>query len=160
MVYVLMGVSGSGKTSVGKYLSSYANLPFYDADEFHPINNIEKMSAKIPLNDEDREPWLDLLSHKIREWNTLGDSYLACSCLKNKYREKLSLNNTNNLKFIYLETTLSTIKDRIKNRENHFFPIQLVESQFHILEVTKDLIRVNANQPIKQIVDEILEVIK
>ena len=101
MVYLILGVSGSGKTTIGKKLSEILAIPFYDADDYHNNKNIEKMIKGLPLNDTDRKLWLKLLSLKIEEWNLHGDAILACSALKKKYRRKLSSNGK--VFFIFLD---------------------------------------------------------
>ena len=96
-----MGVSGSGKTTVGTSLSKTFSVPFYDADDYHNHKNIEKMRKGLSLNDSDRKPWLNLLALKIKEWNSKGDAVLACSALKKDYR--LILSQDNEVTFIFLD---------------------------------------------------------
>ncbi|MEM1219031.1 MAG: gluconokinase, partial [Bacteroidota bacterium] len=88
-VYIVMGVSGSGKSTVGKALAQALNIPFYDGDDFHTMENVQKMESGQPLNDEDREPWLKLLAQRLKDWNESGGAILACSALKNEYRNVL-----------------------------------------------------------------------
>ena len=90
-VYIIFGVSGSGKTTIGQLLAKKLNIPFYDADDYHPVSNIEKMASGKPLNDNDREPWLGLIAMEIKKWKTQEGAVLACSALKEKYREILQL---------------------------------------------------------------------
>lgn len=156
MVYIMMGVSGCGKTTIGQLLADRLNIPFYDADHFHPQSNIDKMSSGIPLNDEDRKPWLNILSDRITEWNRSGGAVLACSALKQVYRDLLEKNNDNNLTFIYLKGTKEMIYDRIKNRDGHYMPPELLDSQFQDLEEPKNSIKVNIDQKPVFILDEIL----
>ena len=104
-----MGVSGSGKTSVGLYLSRIFSIPFYDADDFHNDLNIQKMKKGYSLINLDRMPWLKLLSSKIKEWNSKGDLILACSALKESYRKILS--NNNEITFIFLDGSYDLIYD-------------------------------------------------
>ena len=85
-----MGVSACGKTTIGQLLSNALNVPFYDADDFHPQANIEKMISGFPLNDDDRAPWLSILSNKLKQWNASEGAVLACSALKETYRQQLS----------------------------------------------------------------------
>ena len=106
-----MGVSGSGKTTVGKLLSKKLNLPFYDADDFHPAANIEKMAEGIPLNDNDRWPWLDKLGKLLKSWEANGGAILACSALKEKYRKRLTTVSKETLQFIYLSGSFNLIKE-------------------------------------------------
>ncbi|MDQ3550649.1 MAG: gluconokinase, partial [Bacteroidota bacterium] len=86
MIYIVMGVSGSGKTTIGQLLANALHLPFYDADDFHPVENIQKMAAGTPLTDEDRQQWLETLAGNIKLWSKEGGAVLACSALKEKYR--------------------------------------------------------------------------
>ena len=124
MVYLIMGVSGSGKTSVGKVLAKSFSISFYDADDYHNKKNIEKMKKGISLNDIDRKPWLDSLALKIKEWNILGDSVLACSALKEDYRLILSKNNE--ITYIFLEGDYELIYKRLSQRKNQKHSLQLL----------------------------------
>ena len=133
MIVVLMGVCSSGKTTVGLDLSKSLRLPFYDADEFHPPTSIEKMERGIPVEDEDRLPWLGNLSRKIRAWENEGGAVLACSALKHLYRRILSESGAH-LEWVYLKGSKELIEERMKGRENHFMPPSLLDSQFDILE--------------------------
>ena len=110
MIYIIIGVSGSGKTTLGQELSLRLDLPFYDGDDYHTDNNIEKLSHGIPLTDEDRDPWLRVLSEKIQEWQQLNGAVLACSALKESYRKKLQSIPSNKLKWIILNTDESVLK--------------------------------------------------
>ena len=149
--YVVMGVTGCGKSTIGKLLASQLNIPFYDGDDFHPEANIKKMSNGSPLNDDDRMPWLQKLNKEIGKWNKHGGAVLACSSLKNTYRELLSTNNE--VQFVYLKSTRKLIIDRLGQRENHFMPSSLIDSQFEALEEPKDAVIVNASLLTEEIVD-------
>ncbi|MGB3776784.1 MAG: gluconokinase [Tunicatimonas sp.] len=133
MVIIVMGVSGSGKTHVGKLLAEALLLPFYDADNFHPPSNVAKMEQGNPLTDADRLPWLTILADKIKIWNTQGGAVLACSALKESYRIQLSVNYTANVRFVYLQGSKELILNRMLERD-HFFPPELLDSQFADLE--------------------------
>ncbi|RMB57678.1 gluconokinase [Dokdonia sinensis] len=137
-VFVIMGVSGSGKTTIGQLVAQELNIPFYDADDYHPQANINKMASGRPLNDEDRWPWLSILARNIQEWNRNGGAVLACSALKEVYRERLFKEESAFAKakknFIYLQADFETIKSRLAQRENHFFDPELLQSQFDTLE--------------------------
>ncbi len=108
------------------------DIPFYDADDFHPKSNIEKMAQGIPLNDEDRYPWLKKLSEGIDEWKQNDGAVLACSALKESYREILSENS--DVTWVYLSGSFDTILERMQNR-NHFMKADMLQSQFDALEV-------------------------
>lgn len=152
-----MGVSGSGKSTIGKGLSKHLDLPFYDADDFHPLENIKKMEKGIPLNDLDRGPWLERLSTEINHWQNEG-AVLACSALKETYRKTLQLKAKCN--WVYLRVSQEQLIQRLTHRKNHFMPVSLVESQLTTLEAPKYGIHIDAHQPVDQIVKGILEKLK
>lgn len=158
-IYVIMGVSGCGKTTIGQLLSTAFNIPFYDADDFHPQSNIEKMKNGFPLNDSDRAPWLNILSNKLKSWNTNAGAILACSALKESYREQLS-KGVSTIKWIYLEGSFELIKQRIENRSQHFQKSNMLQSQFEILEVPNYGIHVNINKEPQDIIRCIINKIK
>ena len=156
MIYVIIGVSGSGKTTIGKLLSETLSIPFYDADWFHPRENITKMKSSIPLSDEDRMPWLENIASHALQWQTTGDCVLACSALKEKYRHILSVSIKTKLTFIHLMGDIHLIHNRLSLREDHFFPANLLKDQFSILEVPQDAIHININQTPNAICREII----
>ncbi len=134
-IYIVMGVSGCGKTTVGKLLAEKLGLDFFDADAFHPISNIEKMAASIPLTDEDRYQWLLDINTHIKESLDNGHSIVfACSALKASYRTLLAQNIQDAIVWIYLKGDIDTIHLRLKNRSAHFMSPMLLQSQFDILE--------------------------
>ena len=112
MVYVIFGVSTSGKTTIGKKISIKLGIPFYDADDFHSDDNIEKMKSGIPLDDHDRSEWLQSISLKINESNKNKGSIFACSALKEKYRKILSNSYKNDVKFIFLKIDKTEAKKK------------------------------------------------
>lgn len=128
-----MGVSGCGKTTVGRKLAESRGLPFYDADDFHPISNIEKMKAGRPLNDDDRSGWLKTLSVSLEEWQNDGGAVLACSALKETYRKVLN-SRIQKIHWIYLKGSFELITGRLEQRQEHYMPLSLLESQFKALE--------------------------
>ena len=156
----MIGVSGSGKTTIGKKIANTLGIDFYDADDFHPDENIRKMEAGIPLNDEDRAPWLksvnSFVSHKLE----MGSLVFACSALKDKYRVQLSKGITNQTVFIFLEGDYNLILSRMQRRKNHFMPSKLLRSQFNDLEIPNKAIRVSIAHKKNKIVEYILEEIK
>lgn len=156
MVWIVMGVSGSGKTTVGELLAERFNLPFYDADDFHPPSNVEKMSSGQPLNDEDRKPWLLTLTNHIRDWNNKNGAVLACSALKQNYRDLLK-SKSPDVYFIYLQGSKRLILERMKNRNNHYMPTELLDSQFDALEEPAKAIVVPIDQDPEEIVNQILK---
>lgn len=133
-------------------------IPFYDADDFHPETNISKMTKGIPLTDEDRYPWLEILSNKITEWSNNKGAVLACSALKEEYR-KILQNNSKLLQFIYLKADKQLIINRLKIRKDHFMPVSLINSQFEILEEPLNAITINSELTIKEVLDNIIRII-
>ena len=128
---LIMGVAGSGKTTVAKLLSKKINAFLIEADDYHSKKNIDKMSAGIPLNDDDRYDWLIRIKEEIDKRKSFQNLVVACSALKEKYR---SILNVKEEYLVYLKITKNTAKTRIKNRKGHFMPDSLVNSQFAILE--------------------------
>ncbi|WP_372446472.1 gluconokinase [Streptomyces spirodelae] len=129
---VVMGVSGSGKSTVGEWLAQVLDLPFADADDFHPEHNIRKMSAGVPLDDADREPWLDAMADWLAD-RTAGGAVLVCSALKRRYRERLRRASPR-LFFVHLDGSYELIAARLARRRGHFMPPSLLRSQFEALE--------------------------
>jgi gluconokinase len=129
---VVMGVAGSGKTSVGEALAKRLGVPFRDADAFHPRANIEKMSAGIPLADRDRWPWLDAIGSALA--GSGGRLIVACSALKRTYRQRLTQAAGQPVIFVWLDGSKTTIGARMKRRRHHFMPASLLDSQFAALE--------------------------
>ncbi len=128
---LIMGVAGSGKTTIAKLLSKKINAFLIEADDYHSKKNIDKMSAGIPLNDNNRYDWLIKIKEEIDNRKNFQNLVVACSALKEKYRSILNIKEDN---LIYLKITKRTAKTRIKNRKDHFMPDSLVDSQFAILE--------------------------
>ena len=154
MIIIIIGVSGCGKTTIGQLLSQEIGLSFYDADDFHPQRNIEKMANNIPLTDDDRKSWLMDLSERIRQWCSNGGAILACSALKENYR-KLLTSKINEVKFVYLSGSKELIKKRIENRKNHFMQLYLLESQFDTLEVPTYGLHITIDHSPKEIINYI-----
>ncbi len=157
MFCIIMGVSGSGKTTVGKLLSDRTGWTFYDADDFHPVENIDKMSCGIPLEDRDRELWLLRLeklinSTIIQKKNTI----LACSALKSSYRVKLKTDRPE-VTLIYLKGDYEQILTRMEQRKDHFMPAKMLRSQFITLEEPKADLVINISLPPKAIVEQIVK---
>lgn len=137
-----MGVSGSGKTTVGKLLSEALGWEFLDADDFHPPANKEKMARGIPLTDEDRGPWLDAIVETLRDRAGAGrDVLLACSALKQAYRDRLSA--APGVRFVYLKGDAATLQRRLETRHGHFFRPELLASQLEALEEPKNALSID-----------------
>ena len=153
---IIMGVSGSGKTSLGKHLSIVSSTPFYDADDFHTQANKNKMASGLALTDSDRYPWLLDLASKIKVWTLSGGSILACSALKEEYRAILS-KFTTNITWIVLNGSFDLLLPRLTKRKNHFFKPELLQSQLETLELPTYGIHIDCNKPIKQMVQEVID---
>ena len=156
---ILMGVSGSGKTTIGNALSSQLDWSSYDGDDYHPDENIEKMSRGIPLSDEDRLTWLEILSNLLAEKYLAGENLvLACSALKQVYRQKLRSKNRN-LIFIYLKGDFELIWQRMRTRQEHYMKPEMLRSQFDILEPPLDALSLDIHRPVPENVQAIIEYI-
>lgn len=150
-----MGVSGSGKTTIGKLLANTLNWEFKDADDFHSVDNIEKMRLGIPLNDADRKPWLKDLQTVIALWLKENQNViLACSALKTRYRQYLRLDN-DNIQLVYLKGSLDILQQRLLNRQNHFMSEKLLNSQLDTLEEPDDAICMDISELPQLIVQNI-----
>ena len=133
MVVVIFGVAGVGKTTVGKILADDLGWKFYDADDFHPAANIEKMRTGVPLTDQDRQPWLEQLRELIERSLAMNeDAVVACSALKKKYRDELRAGP--DVKFFFLRAGHERIREQLKNRRGHYFDPNLLDAQFADLE--------------------------
>ena len=162
--FIFMGVSGSGKSIVAETIAKQLNAPVLDGDFLHPRANIDKMSQGIPLNDEDRTPWLTILNSSIYAMQrTHTVSMLVCSALKRKYREALRKDNQN-LYFIYLKGDFDLIAERMRYRKNHFFKPEMLKTQFDILEEPlndhSDIKVVEINQSLGEVVEESFQFIQ
>ena len=144
-VIFVMGVSGCGKSTIGKLLAQKLNIPFFDGDDFHPETNIKKMCSGKPLNDDDRQGWLETLNNLAKEQLTTNSCIIVCSALKEKYRTILNEGIQNNSEWVFLEGSFKQILDRINKRENHFMSSNLLKSQFKILEEPKNAIKIDVN---------------
>jgi gluconokinase len=152
MIVALMGVSGSGKTTIGKALAQRLNYGFADADDWHSNDNRDKMRRGIPLTDGDRHPWLQALRSSIEDWVREDlDVVLACSALKQSYRDQLSPKLAS-IQWVYLKGRVEVIQQRLQARVDHFMPSALLESQFITLEEPTDALTVDIDQPIDAIV--------
>ena len=161
---VVMGVSGCGKSSVGIALAETLGARFIDGDDLHPAANKAKMSAGIPLGDEDRRPWLDLVSKALAESAPAGSAgtVVACSALKRSYRERI-LAGAPNTFFIHLDGSREILQQRLGNRTGHFMPATLLDSQLATLEpLAQDEpgAVIDIDQPISQIIGEAVRVLE
>jgi gluconokinase len=133
VIVILFGVSGTGKTTVGKLLARKRGWRFMEADDFHPAANIEKMRSGHPLTDEDRWPWLERLRREIERSLTAGENaVLACSALKRAYRDRLRVSDE--VKFVLLRGDYALVEKQLRSRHGHFMNAGLLQSQFDDLE--------------------------
>lgn len=155
LVIYVMGVSGCGKSTVGKTLAAKLGFLFFDGDDFHPEENVLKMSKGQPLNDNDRQEWLEAINRCALEKSLRSGVVIACSALKKSYRDTLENNITPKPKWIYLKGNYDLIHERMKNRIDHFMPATLLKNQFDTLEPPVNCIRINVEKSVKGIVSEI-----
>lgn len=153
-----MGVVGSGKTTIGALLAQKLEWEFADADDFHPAENIRKISHGVPLTDADRAPWLAAMRSAIQQWQNEGKNViLACSALKHFYREEL---RAGDVRFVYLRGDAALIAQRLHARQGHFATDSILESQFSDLEEPHDALAVSIAQIPEAIVAEIIDKLK
>ncbi|MEO8668914.1 MAG: gluconokinase [Bauldia sp.] len=129
---VVMGVSGSGKTTIGSEVAARLGLPFRDADEFHPAANVAKMASGVPLTDADRWPWLDAIGAAIHD--AAGGLVVTCSALKRAYRDRIRAAAGTPVRFVHLDASRAALASRLAKRKGHFFPPSLLDSQLATLE--------------------------
>jgi gluconokinase len=154
MIVIVMGVVGSGKTTVGRLLAEQLNWEFADADDFHPPSNVEKIRHGKALTDEDRAPWLESLRAAIEQWiATKRNVVLACSALKRSYRQELEAGPE--VRFVFLKGSEELIAERLRSRHGHFANDQILASQFADLEEPTDAVTVSISPERLKIVAEI-----
>ena len=155
MIAVLMGVSGSGKTTIGAALAERLGWPFLDGDDFHPPQNVAKMQSGTPLSDEDRGPWLDRLNAELHAREARGEhAVLACSALKQAYRDRLSHGLTN-WRLVFLHGAFELLRHRAEARKHRYMPASLLQSQFETLEPPMEAIRIDVAEPLERSVERI-----
>jgi gluconokinase len=155
-IVIVMGVSGSGKTTVAAQLARGLGWKFLDADSLHSSANVAKMHAGIPLDDSDRAPWLAALHREIERSLAKAENLaLACSALKRSYREQLLIDS--GVKLVYLRGTFEVLRHRLEQRKGHFMTEQLLASQLETLEEPADAVTMDVQQPVDEIVAEIRE---
>ena len=143
---------------MGKLLAQHLGWEFYDADDFHPPANIEKMSRGIALNDRDRQPWLERLHGAIENW--LKSDFpvvLACSALKSRYRQILVGNDGDRIEWVYLKGSFERLSQRLRDRQRHFMTEALLQSQFDTLEEPKNALRLDISDSPEELVGQIIE---
>ena len=157
ITFLIMGVAGSGKTTIAQKLTEEINAFLIEADDYHSKNNIKKMSSGIPLNDEDRYDWLIKIREEIIKRQKTQNLVVTCSALKEKYR---SILNVKNYYLVYLKINKETARKRINNRRDHFMPDSLVESQFSILEEPKKAITLDQSLKPDEMVNQLMLIFK
>jgi carbohydrate kinase (thermoresistant glucokinase family) len=155
IIYV-MGVSGSGKTTIGQKLSDRIGIPFFEGDDFHSAKNIEKMRNGHPLKDSDRAKWLAKINEVAKEQMIGKGAIIACSALKKKYRKVLASGITVRVAWIFLRGSFELIQKRMELRKDHFMPPELLASQFKTLEMPNDAITIDVDQEPDKIVEKII----
>ena len=155
--FIVMGVSGCGKSSVGKRLAEHLGWDFYDADDFHPPANVAKMASGTPLDDSDRAPWLTAL-HDLISSSLKADQpgVLACSALKESYRQKL-MNGNDGVQIVYLKGSYDLIWSRMEQRTDHYMKPHMLKSQFETLEEPTNALTIDISISLDDIVQEILK---
>jgi gluconokinase len=177
VIIVVMGVSGAGKTTVGRALARRLGWPFHEGDDLHPEENVRKMLRDEPLTDEDRRPWLERVRElAAREASRGVDAVVTCSCLKRAYRDVVRgpaagtppaggkqppageppVAETADIRFVYLAIDPETAKERVGGRRDHFFDASLVASQFGTLEPPRRALTLDATRPVDELVDTAL----
>ena len=157
MILVVCGVSGVGKTTIGRLLSEALGIPFHDADNYHPASNVEKMSNGIPLDDGDRRPWLESLASHLSEWEKAGGAVLACSALTERYRSILGSRCAERIRWIVLHADEAVLADRMASRTGHFFDKRLLGSQLAAFEIPDYGWLIDVQPSPREIVNEILK---
>jgi gluconokinase len=159
LIVIVMGVTGSGKTTIGSLLAEELGWEFADADSFHSAANKEKMSRGIALDDADREPWLEAIRAALLQWSAERKNVvLACSALKKSYRERLMIGP--DVKFVYLEGSYEVIRQRLLSRHGHFATEKILSSQFEALEEPEDAVAVDVGNTPEEIVSDIRDRLK
>jgi gluconokinase len=153
--FVLMGVSGAGKTTVGERVAADLGLTFIEGDDFHPHDNIAKMSSGVPLTDEDRKPWIDALAKGVNERRPQRDAVIACSALSRFVRDQLRAAVREPLHYLLLTAAQPVIAKRLQARARHFMKAGMLESQFAALEAPTDAITVDVDRPLPEVCAEV-----
>lgn len=159
-IYIVMGVSGSGKTTIAKQLATQLHYTYIEADDFHSEANKQKMAKGIPLTDADRMPWLQSLHSEMLHLLAQNKPLvLACSALKSAYRDILTHTIEDEVQFIYLKASFDTLYTRMQHRENHFMPAALLQSQFDTLEEPQKAIEVSVAGTVAETMQQLQKVL-
>jgi gluconokinase len=156
VIIVVMGVSGSGKSTVGKILAQQLGWTFIEGDDFHPPANVDKMRGGVPLNDDDRRPWLDAIHRRLEDAIKQNENVvLACSALKHSYQHYLSQFSSSSVRYVYLSGSEELIRSRLAQRTGHFMNPGLLHSQFEALEPPEDALQLDISATPEAIVGAI-----
>lgn len=155
MIIIVCGVSGTGKTTIGSLLADNLNLPFFDADDFHPESNVSKMKSGKALNDQDRQPWLEVLADELMVWESNKGAVLACSALKESYRKTLASRCKTNIHWVMLSGSAELLTQRLESRQGHFMGSKLLQSQLDTLELPNYGLLIDVQNTVNEIVTEI-----
>ncbi|HEU4602706.1 MAG TPA: gluconokinase [Steroidobacteraceae bacterium] len=157
-VYVIMGVSGAGKTTVGTEVSQRLRLPFFEGDNFHPQANIDKMSSGIPLTDTDRIPWIDALAEGVNHRAEPDrDAIVACSALSRFVRQRIRERMNDEVDFILLTADPCLIQERLSKRPKHYMKAGMLNSQLAALQMPSTALTVDVSRPLEQVVQEVID---
>lgn len=154
-IYIVMGVSGSGKSTIAPLLANALSLPYFDGDDFHPADNVKKMASGHPLADADRHQWLVSLNLLAKKHLKEG-AVIVCSALKESHRQKLAADIEDKVVWIFLNGSFELIMERLGNRKGHFMPANLLNSQFETLELPESAVEVAVEGTPDEIVQQIL----
>lgn len=162
--FILMGVSSTGKTSVGTAIAQRLKMKLIDGDDLHPRANILKMGSGIPLNDEDRKPWLERINDAAFSLEQKSEKgIIVCSALKKKYRDQIRQGNSN-IRFIFLHGSFELILERMKQRQGHFMKTEMLQSQFNTLEIPqddeKDVVFIDIDSSFNEVVERCIQAIQ
>ena len=159
-VFILMGVSGSGKSTIGGRVAQELGLEFIDGDDYHPPANVEKMSAGIPLTDVDRGPWIDALATAINSRQPRRDAIVACSALTEFVRNRLRASVSEPLRFILLHADPAVIQRRLEERGQHFMKAGMLGSQLAALELPADAVVIDVSRPLHTVCADVADRIR
>ena len=158
-VYIIMGIAGTGKTTIGKGVAGSLDLPFLDADDFHPQLNIAKMKSGVPLAEDDRVSWTQAITNHIVTTSERADLVLACSALSKPTRARLRAGLSGNCVFIHLHAENHVLKRRLSERKGHMFSVNLLASQFTALQMPKRAHKIDVDRSIESIVNDVCALI-
>jgi 6-phosphogluconate dehydrogenase len=155
-----MGVSGTGKSTIGRMLASHLNWDFYEGDDFHPQSNIDKMKQGIPLTDEDRAGWLASIANQISQLELQNrNGVVTCSALKEKYRQELT-GASSSVQYVFLHGSYDLISERLATRKGHFMTSKLLQSQFETLEEPQDALKFDITESPEKIIERIVATVR